>query len=234
MNDVTEEFILTEGRSLIDLRSIDFGYPPNGSALLINGEPVALTMGDMQGSVAEYLLRTGDGDVAAEIAGVRHFVEGSFQKDVPLSNQLWDFLKLFNPGTYLLSYHDDPVDWSGFFCFDDSWEPEVSSDGFYPWGFVFIATQSQDKYDRNRIEYFKKRILECYNPIALTATLDGEVCYVLDGHHKLKAYEELNVTPTFVCVQPMGSQDLDDATFDVAFGSHRLAKHYRQYTKRSK
>jgi hypothetical protein len=230
MNDVTEEFILTEGRSLIDLRSIDFG----GSALLINGKPVALTMLDMQGSVAEYLLRTGESDVEAEISGVRHFVQGNFQKDVPLSSQLRDFLKLFSPGAYLLSYHDDYVDWSGFFGFDDSWKPEVSSDGFYPCGFVFIATQAQDKYDRNRIDYFKKRILECYNPIALTATLDGEVCYVLDGHHKLKAYEELNVTPTFVCVQPMGPQDLDDETFDAAFGSHGLAKHYRLYTKRSK
>jgi hypothetical protein len=47
MNAVTEEFILTEGRSLIDLRSIDFG----GSALLINGKPVALTMLDMQGAL---------------------------------------------------------------------------------------------------------------------------------------------------------------------------------------
>ena len=92
-----------------------------------------------------------------------------------------------------------------------------TTNGFYEGGDdkLFIATQPKSEIDEERVKYFEGQILEGERPFAiilnshfhqLITNNDHSVSnyslesdnYVLDGHHKLLAYQNLKITPSIV------------------------------------
>jgi antitoxin component YwqK of YwqJK toxin-antitoxin module len=93
---------------------------------------------------------------------------------------------------------------------------EYTTNGFYEGNDkVLIATQPKSEIDEERVKYFEDQILKGERPFAiilnsyfhqLNTNNDKSISdyslqsdsYVLDGHHKLLAYQNLKITPSLV------------------------------------
>lgn len=88
-------------------------------------------------------------------------------------------------------------------------------DSFYPYGLQLMFTQPFETLDGKRIKYYENKIRNGERPyaIAIRVKIAGQddedsyqdttynsTKYVLDGHHKLVAYENLNLAPNFILI----------------------------------
>ncbi len=58
--------LAADGRSVIDVRGSDFD-----SALLVDGQPIALIWSDCEGSIAQYMARAGTADCEDQLRALR-------------------------------------------------------------------------------------------------------------------------------------------------------------------
>ena len=73
--------------------------------------------------------------------------------------------------------------------------------GFYSFDeMTFIGTQSYYDIDNSRVKFYEKEIKDGKKPFALIYTNNSDNFYVLDGHHKLLAYINLNVFPSLAVI----------------------------------
>jgi len=98
--------------------------------------------------------------------------------------------------------------------------------GFYDANdWVFTATQPMSGIDQERVKHFENEISNGARPFAIIFNsnfdlldpangLDDAVSYVIDGHHKLLAYQNLNVLPSIVAITYY-PKSMDDIEFDV-------------------
>ena len=97
---------------------------------------------------------------------------------------------------------------------------DYSTSGIYP-GFVSLyATQPIENIDQSRVEYFRNIIKNGERPFAIifNAYFDQKDYdssnFILDGHHKLIAYEKLGIYPPLVTIS-YRPENVDDVEFDV-------------------
>lgn len=108
-------------------------------------------------------------------------------------------------------YRDDLISWT--------------TSGYYPYwtGREIMATRSSEKLNKKRIQYFFNRISEGERPFILL--IDGffdrgcdsdfdSPAYILDGHHKLMAYKELNISPP-ICLITYLPETTEEIEFDA-------------------
>ncbi|MFM9986324.1 MAG: toxin-antitoxin system YwqK family antitoxin [Flavobacteriales bacterium] len=89
-----------------------------------------------------------------------------------------------------------------------NWTPDIldfTTNNFYNWeDQVFIATRPETELEPSRIAYYVAKIQKGERPFAiLTAAQSNqnhEEYFVLDGHHKLRAYEQLKIRPPFALI----------------------------------
>jgi hypothetical protein len=66
---------------------------------------------------------------------------------------------------------------------------------FYPpSGEHLIFTQPFETIDKQRVNYYQDIISKGQRPCAIVIC-GGDANYILDGHHKLIAYKNLNINP---------------------------------------
>jgi len=84
----------------------------------------------------------------------------------------------------------------------------------------FIATQPLDKIDKERVEYFENEIKNGNRPAAIlfNCYLNAEDLYsgdfVLDGHHKLLAYQNLNIYPPIIEIKYL-PQSREEVNYNI-------------------
>lgn len=78
-----------------------------------------------------------------------------------------------------------------------------SSLHYYPTGKDLIFTQSNDQINAERLMYYKKIILDGQRPVGISIRME-DTNYLLDGHHKLLAYQSLNITPKIIQIEKVG------------------------------
>jgi hypothetical protein len=62
-----------------------------------------------------------------------------------------------------------------------------------------VCTQTRESLDETRVAYFREQIRAGRCPVVLTASVEGAWCeFVIDGHHKLAAYDRAGVKPTIL------------------------------------
>lgn len=118
-----------------------------------------------------------------------------------------------------------------------------TSDWYYEsQGSFTIATQSADTIDRERIEFYKKEISQGKRPFIIeiyksyiedqskineTRDYNPELTsavFLLDGHHKFLAYQELNISPpTFTICQGFSNGD------EIYFDFEKLKKYLNHF-----
>ena len=193
---IPEEFVLEDGEGLIDIRGDGFDF-----GLLVGGEPVAFIWADCHGSIGEYLIRSRDtSNLSGRLRAMRQVAGGELNPETPLHVQIRPLLALFTNGRYQLVYQDEA---NGFQIrsYDKRFSYARDGENFYPEPPLLVMTQPMDLLRRDRIDFFRERIAAGIRPIVFAATLGRALdAFVLDGHHKLQAYRELEVLPAVLFI----------------------------------
>lgn len=114
---------------------------------------------------------------------------------------------------------------------------EKTTYNFYEGNSVsFVSTESKSNIDRNRVEYFEELIRKGKRPFAIIFSShffpnDGEADwisekFIIDGHHKLIAYSNLNIYPAIAMITKI-HESKHEIKFDFESLKERL--HIAQY-----
>jgi uncharacterized protein (TIGR02996 family) len=188
--------VLAEGKGLIEVRG---GEPE--TVLLVEGKPVALNWDDCRGSLGQYLVHTGHTCGSEYVRHLGAIVAGEIDEGRPLAEQIEPLLALFVPGTYCITYTPSAV-------VRDIATLEYASQssanrgpvGYYPAEQrILVCTQTRESLDVERVAFYRKQIRAQQRPIVLTTSAEGAWCeFVIDGHHKLEAYNQEGVQPAIL------------------------------------
>lgn len=194
--DVRRElYILRDGRGLIEVKG-----GSQETALLVEGKAVALNWDDCAGSIGQYLVMTGHQGSQEFLWRLREFVAGPFDTGCRMSEQLMPLLSLFVPGVYCLTFEPG----SAVTDVGVTAQPvgNVALQNYYPYGRNLIPTQTRDSLREERVSHYRIRIMRGKAHVVVTTCAEGAWCeFIIDGHHKLAAYENFNSRPALLCIE---------------------------------
>jgi hypothetical protein len=167
----------------------------------VGGDPVAFYWSDCAGSISQYLVRSRDTvGLSDRVRALRHVAGGGLNPGAPLAPQVRPLLALFTNGRYRLIYMPalGPHD---VIAYDARFSYATDRDFFYPAADVLITTRRSDTLRRDRIDFFRDRIAAGERPVLFAAGVVSACgSFVLDGHHKLQAYRELQLPPPVLLI----------------------------------
>jgi uncharacterized protein (TIGR02996 family) len=187
---------LDEGKGLIEVRGGE-----EDTVLLVEGNPVALNWNDCCGSVGQYLVFTGHTCGSDYVRQLGEFVAGEVDEGRPLAEQIEPLLALFAPGMYSISYTPSAVaETVGTLEYSRQASANRELVEYYPSGMRnLVCTQTRESLNEERVAFYGKRIRSQQRPIVLTTSAAGAWCeFVIDGHHKLAAYNRQRVRPSIL------------------------------------
>jgi hypothetical protein len=196
------EVEITNGQNIIQLLFDEFA-----SCLVIE---TALTVNwpDCAGSVGQYYaLSNFSSDKRNSLTSRLNqvLIDGEEEE---VYNSIKEFLELFSNGIYNVNIYTMKLDTYNF-MYEGQVEysenvamNERFSGAFYPYSYdklnIFFTTPNH-AINNDRVEYYKQIIQNGLRPKTITYELyspinaDYTACYLLDGHHKTKAYIELGL-----------------------------------------
>ena len=213
------------GKGLIEVRG-----GQEEVVLLVEGKSVAFNWDDCAGSVGQYLVFTGHTRGADYARQLAEFVEGEVDER-PFADQIEPLLALFAPGTYCLTYTPSAAAESVTtleYAARSSANRELV--GYYPDLRHLVCTQARESLDDERVAFFRERIRAGRRPIVLTASAEGAWCeFVIDGHHKLAAYNRAGVRPTVLSIVRWQAPELSlEEGLGFLPSGHPGVAHYRR------
>ncbi len=196
----TEDYFLEGGYGSIDLKGNDFDC-----IIYFQGKPYALNWCDCSGSVGQILVRSGINGYKKDLRQVRHVVENGLHEEQSISDQIYPILQLFKYGEFKLTNYT-PEDW------DVSDTKLASQVEYYPFGEVYVPTQAMANLDNETVQKYISKIGTGARPLVITTSVEDGWCeFIIDGHHKMKAYQELKLAPNVLCIEKKNSLlDLDE------------------------
>lgn len=215
MPALTEHYSLEDGLGFLEVQGNDFD-----TVLLYQGEPVAFSWSDCQGSIGQYLIRRSALNSAELMTEFQQLLQGGFDPDKSISHQFGPVLKLFSSGKYELSYRKRSSAYWSIVPFESLASLNSSVDAYWPEKINFVPTQAEESLSREKVEHFKELILAGTRPIVITASAEQAWCqFVIDGHHKLQAYRELNIPPARIEIKR-----LSDSAISLKEGTDYIGK----------
>lgn len=136
--------------------------------------------------------------------------------DEVILSQMEQFIQLFSQGEYFVIIKRNNYKSQIHFDFNKSIDSISDIYSYYnPTEDNFVFTQYVDKLDRDRVEYYKNLIKQGCRPKAIVFSSyfeengiydNGETwqsshnspLFILDGHHKMLAYHETEISPEFI------------------------------------
>lgn len=182
-----------DGKGLIEVRGGEAE-----TILLVEGRPVALNWDDCQGSVGQYLVFTGYSRGRDYGRQLVEFVEGEVDGGRPLAEQVGPLLDLFTTGTYCLVYTPSAsVESVATLEHPGRSATDRELVGYYPADRNLVCTQAREALNEGRVAFFREQIRAGRRPLVMTASAERAWCeFVIDGHHKLAAYNQEKVRPS--------------------------------------
>lgn len=161
-----------------------------GAGLEINGTPIAYNWDDCAGSIGQFLYQTGrKHDYQEALDQLRSIAEGNLSPEKPLAGQLEPLLYSFRTGRYRLAVLE--VD-SDYYVQEPPDLDQPRQYEWYPYTWEFIRSQPREMLDEDRIEWWEGQIRNGAQPVIFTASFEETYCsFIIDGHHKLEAYQNL-------------------------------------------
>lgn len=183
------------------------------STALIIEKPVAINWPDCHGSIGEYYA------VSSHDAHQRETLTRQLDKvlisgsNSEILETIKGFLKLFENGKYtihLSTIKEEDVE-GIIFDRDSKVRPEDKewfAVNFYPFneGWIYLATRTEDSINPSRVEFYEDLIRKGSRPKVvvyihyLNQNYSSSNYYIIDGHHKFKAYNNLKVDPAAVFI----------------------------------
>lgn len=196
-----ESYFLEGGFGSIDLVGNEFDC-----AIYFQGKPYAINWADCEGGVGQLLVRTGLKGFKKDLRQLRHVLENGLDPEQKISDQIYPILQLFKYGDLILRNY----------C-PDQWEiidyDENQIIDYYPFGEPLVTTQPRSSLNVDTILKYEASIKSGNSPVVVTTSVqDGWCEFVLDGHHKLQAYDRLKKPPNIVNIEkPKSTLSIDKA-----------------------
>lgn len=176
------------------------------SALIIN-RPLAINWPDQAGSIGEYYAVSNFSHKEMEQLTIgldKVLIDG---KENEIHEKIGSFLNLFDNGEYNVIFTSLNKENSDFhYTKSMKWADNEFSYNLYPVNDDnYFFTQSFDNINRERVIYYKQLIDSGLRPkvvIYARNNVNGYMIngYIIDGHHKLLAYQELNISIEVVLI----------------------------------
>jgi hypothetical protein len=192
---------IEKGENIIDILSDGFV-----TCLKIR-KPIAVHWEDCAGSAGKYFSFTDDYKPLVKTFN-ETLIYGS---DDEIINQICEFMKLFGSGCYdigiIKTYENN---YTIHFDYKTQTSPQTFFYSYYnPSGYNMLFTQNYNNININRVKEYENLILNGTKPKLLLfeasffcedrGHIDSPM-FILDGHHKLLAYHNLNIKPEFVLI----------------------------------
>ena len=232
MNECQETIELTDGLGLLELVGSDYD-----AALLLNNQPLAFNWCDCQGSIGQYLLNSQiERGFTEQLDELRWLLEGNLTNNSSLAEQLQPMLRLFSNGWYRLALQEYS-DWQFLEFSQIKFGITDTNNGVYPYGAEFVATQPRSSLCSSTIERFERFIESGRRPLAIIGTVlnqDEEptyMSYVIDGHHKLTAYQRTGHNPWVLEISRLRPRLISQAegAHWLRTSSGKLRQRYKKY-----
>lgn len=177
------------------------------TALLLNGELMQFTYLREIGSTERYQVARGiqEADLIAENR-FRNFVKYGFLNHDALSIQFSDLLQLLAQGQYQLEITLLDKDIPSF-----DTEPEVEDYYcFNSYGGLVDIIETQAGFDKGIVQSYRELIKTGHQPlVVLLKTSRSHDTFVIDGHHKLRAYRSLKRDIKCLLITRLNSPEID-------------------------
>lgn len=200
----TEDVIVARGGSVLDVRGNDFD-----TALLVGGRIWAYQWCDCQGSIGQHLIRATSSDPASAIVNFRRSVASAVPDDVSLALHFGEVIVLLVDGKYRLQLEDLPSDT----CVVELEARQGSSfehTNYYAGFRSLVATQPGTSLSTSTVREHLGAIRTGARPAVVTLAAGDAVSeFILDGHHKLKAYREAAVPIRNLAIYRLDSAQVD-------------------------
>jgi hypothetical protein len=130
---------------------------------------------------------------------------GEIDSKIKLSDTFKHILELLTNGVYELKL----CEFSG----NSGFLPVISEDIIHPFYEVYggsvDVSATQSYIDIEIVKQYKEEITIGKRPIAvLIKIIDSWTIYIIDGHHKFKAYDELSINPRVLLISKMDSKKI--------------------------
>lgn len=195
MKTRSEKYFLETGHGSISLKGDDFDC-----AIYFKGKPYALNWSDCEGSIGQYLVKTGIEGYKEDLRQIRYIIDSGLQNNQPIYSQLYPLLQLFEMGEFSLTNYV-PEKWE-IINFD-----LAEKVAYYPLEYVYVPTRSLEDLNSKTVKNFEQRIRRGERPIVITASVEKGWCeFVIDGHHKFEAYRKAKKSPNVVNIEKRKSE----------------------------
>jgi hypothetical protein len=205
-----------------------------GTGLYFDGQPISFYWDDCRGSVAQYLAQAKILDTKENLTLIRNFVEGQVAAKHSLAEQVEPLLQLFETGEYALNL----LDVEGVLPMWDEYpgkalEADFQEDigNFYPLGTELITTRPKRSLNQERVKVYESDLKKRQRPIVITTSVkDGWAEFVIDGHHKLQAYQNLKIAPRVLQIVKQVESFVTEEDIEAFLSTYpNAAKHYRRH-----
>ncbi|MGW1870912.1 hypothetical protein ACWCPS_35900 [Streptomyces mauvecolor] len=211
-------FDVPDGHGVIEVTGDE-----QGSLLLLAGDPMFLEAGDGRGSMGQLASRAGlDGPGLREVKDLTDWLSAPGLVPDPRTGRveppdpacLRPLLSLLAPGRYVMKaevapdhlrvVHPRPLQVHGWYADED---------------LALVTTDAWPPRDHRAVRGYRDRIRAggaLPALVALFPTPHSCVGYLLDGHHKLAAYEQTQTRPLIIRLAPQGPRPLRPDDLDRA------------------
>lgn len=224
-----EQLNLVDGLGLIRIVGDSFE-----TALFVDTMPIALFWNNNEGSIEQLLARAHPGPVDSRLSHLRTIAAGQLAPSTPLTSQVWFLLELLENGHYEIALRTLGKTWD---VIDFSRDKLREIDGFYPLD-SFVATASGDLLSKERVDFYVSVIERGERPIAfVVAGAESNTAFVVDGHHKLAAYQACKAEPVVIEVRRLHPPALDpqlELSFFLDASRHSILEHARELGRRGR
>ncbi|WP_375560667.1 hypothetical protein ACE193_23735 [Bernardetia sp. OM2101] len=197
-----EEIYVHSGRGILNIKG-----SPTESILYVRSKPRIMSFFAEVNTTLRYQIGK---EVTEELIRVNHKYEnivneGNIDLNKSLEEQFQYITELLTNGKYTLSYymerHETHV------------QPAISKDSNYisydTYGGLYDIVATQFHLNQKKVKQYKSIISKGKKPIVLLLMLENSANkYIIDGHHKLKAYKDLKINPKVLVISKLDAKNI--------------------------
>ncbi len=199
------KIVVENGLDLLDVRG-DSGL---GGALIFKGQVATAVWSDFEGSVGQFLL-SAHNQHYREIGSHFYAIAEKEVNQENLKDTALPILKLFSNGIYSVHLEDFDL-YSDCHIFENSSQYAISFSGFYPEEICILNTIPNPVIKEETVKAWqlkiRKQIKTC---VVLLESPHGVGFFVLDGHHRMKAYLNEFISARAIVIRKLNPREFTE------------------------
>lgn len=199
---MSEEIYVHSGRGILNIKG-----SPTESILYVKSKPRIMSFFAEVNTTIRYQIGK---EITEELIRENYKYEtivneGNIDLSKSLEEQFQYITELLTNGKYKLSYYTERH--------ETHVQPAISKDSTYisydTYGGLYDIVATQFHLNPKKVKQYKSIISKGKRPIVLLLMLENSANkYVIDGHHKLRAYKDLKINPKVLAISKLDAKNI--------------------------